>query len=129
MDADLEAAARCLARFDSLGALRLVALREDPAALALRCLAMAQLGEDRSAQRLLGRAERVFARTDPLMYARVLAARGEIALATRDLASAGRLLESAEAALAADRTNRVFVRFLRVRRLLLLGRVEEARSE
>src|SRR5262245_50098933 len=105
MNADLEQAARCLARFDALGALRLVGLRDDPEALALRGVAMAQLGEDRSAQRLLGRAERVFLQTDPAMHARVLAARGEIALATRDLELAGRLLEAAEAALG-DRTNR-----------------------
>jgi hypothetical protein len=61
------------------------------------------------------------------MHARVLAARGEIALATRELELAGRLLEAAEAALA-ERSNRLYVRFLRVRRLLLLGRVEEARA-
>jgi hypothetical protein len=128
MDPDLETAARHLARFDALGALRVVAAREDPEALALRGVAMAQLGEDRTAQKLLGRAERTFARTDPQMHARIVAARGEVALGSRDLALAGRLLEAAEVALAADRTNRLFVRILRVRRLLLLGRVEEARA-
>jgi DNA-binding transcriptional ArsR family regulator len=127
MDSDLETAAQHLARFDALAALRLVGTREDPEALALRGVAMAQLGEDRDAQRLLGRAERAFARTDPSMHARVVAARGEVALASRDLALAGRLLEAAERALGGDRVNRTFVRFLRVRRLLLLGRVEEAR--
>jgi hypothetical protein len=127
MDPALEAAARCLARFDALGALRLVGLRGDPEALALRGVAMAQLGEDRSAQSLLGRAARVLSRTDPVMHARVLAARGEVALATRDLERAGHLLEAAEATLA-ERTNRLYVRLLRVRRLLLLGRVEEARA-
>jgi hypothetical protein len=86
---------------------------------------MAQLGEDRVAQKLLGRAERGLSRGDP-MRARVLAARGEVALASRDLSLAGRLLEAAEAALADDRVNRTFVRLLRVRLLLLLGRVEEA---
>jgi hypothetical protein len=130
MDADLETAAAHLARFDALGALRLVGTRDDPGALALRGVAMAQLGEDRSAQKLLGRAERAFARTDPQMRARIVAARGEVALALRDLALAGRLLEAAEAALGAvdDGINRTFVRLLRVRRLLLLGRVEEARA-
>src|SRR6516225_5237307 len=128
MDADLENAATHLARFDALGALRLVGARDDPGALALRGVAMAQLGEDRVAQKLLGRAERAFARADPRMRARVVAARGEVALALRDLALAGRLLEAAEAALGDDRVNRTFVRLLRVRRLLLLGRVEEARA-
>src|SRR5579864_2474650 len=122
MDPDLETAAQHLARFDALGALRLVGTREDPEALALRGVAMAQLGEDRDAQRLLGRAERVFARTDPQMHARVVAARGEVALASRDLALAGRLLDLAEAALGDDRINHTFVRLLRVRRLLLQGR-------
>lgn len=126
MDSDLETAARHLARFDSLGALRLVARREDPEALVLRGVAMAQLGEDRSAQKLLLRAERAFARTDPPMHAKVLAARGEVALGSRDLALAGRLLEGAESGLAGDRINRTYVRFLRVRRLLLLGRVDDA---
>jgi hypothetical protein len=128
MDPDLETAARHLARFDALGALRLVGAREEPEALALRGVAMAQLGEDRDAQELLGRAERALARVDPPMHARVVAARGEIALASRDLALAGRMLEKAEAALGADRVNRTFVRLLRVRRLLLLGRVEDARA-
>jgi len=126
MDSDLETAARHLARFDALGALRLVARREDPEAVALRGIAMAQLGEGRSAQKLLVRAERAFAKTDPRMHARVLAARGEVALASRDLALAGRLFEAAETALGGDRINRTWVRILRVRRLLLLGRVEDA---
>ena len=99
-------------------------MREDPPALALRGVAMAQLGEDRAAQDLLRRAERVLPSGEPIR-ARVLAARGEVALASRDLALAGRLLEAAEAALA-DRVNRMFVRLLRARRLLLLGRVEQA---
>lgn len=85
---------------------------------------MAQLGEDRAAQALLARAERGFAPGDP-MRARVLAARGEVALAARDLGLAKRLLEASEAALA-DRVNRAYVRLLRVRMLLLFGRVEEA---
>jgi hypothetical protein len=88
---------------------------------------MAQLGEDRVAQKLLARAERAFARSDP-MRARVLAARGEVALAARDLGLAGRLLEAAEVALGGDPENRTYVRLLRVRRLLLLGRVEDARA-
>ena len=110
-----------------MGALRLVGVREDAAALALRGVAVAQLGEDRAAQKLLRRAERGLSPGDP-MRARVLAARGEVALAARDLGLAGRLLETAEAALAGDRVNRTFVRLLRVRLSLLLGRVEDARG-
>lgn len=88
---------------------------------------MGQLGEDHAAQKLLLRAEQGLPRSDP-MRARVLAARGEVALAARDLGLAGRLLEAAETALADDRVNRTFARFLRVRLLLLLGRVDEARA-
>jgi hypothetical protein len=124
MDPDLDTAAHHLARFDALAALRLIGRRDDPEALALRGVAMAQLGEDRDALKLLGRAERA----DPRMGARITAARGEVALAMRDLALAGRLLEAAEKALSEDRINRTFVRLLRVRRLLLLGRVEEAHA-
>jgi hypothetical protein len=101
-------------------------MREDAAALALRGVAMAQLGEDRVAQKLLGRAERALPRSDP-MRARVVAARGEVALAARDLGLARRLLEAAETA-PVDPVNRTFVRLLRVRLLLLLGRVDEARA-
>ncbi|HEY6461909.1 MAG TPA: helix-turn-helix domain-containing protein [Polyangiaceae bacterium] len=86
---------------------------------------MAQLGEDQVAQKLLGRAERALSPRDP-MRARILAARGEVALAARELDLAGRLLEAAEASLGGDRLNRTFVRLLRVRLLVLLGRVEEA---
>lgn len=88
---------------------------------------MAELGEDRAAEKLLLRAERGLPAGDP-MRPRVLAARGEVALAARQVGLAGRLLEAAESALAGDRVNRTFVRLLRVRHLLLLGRVEEARS-
>lgn len=100
-------------------------MREDAGALALRGVAMAQLGEDRAAQRLLVRAERGLPRANP-MRARVVAARGEVALAARDLGLATRLLEAAEAALADNRVNRTFVRLQHVRLQLLLGRVEEA---
>jgi hypothetical protein len=101
-------------------------MREDARALALRGVAMAQLGEDRAAQKLLARSERGFAPSDP-MRARVLAARGEVALASRDLGLAERLLEAAAIALV-DRVNRAYVRLLRVRLHLLLGRVEDAKT-
>src|SRR5436309_330643 len=45
MDSLIAAAARALAAGDALGALKRVALRDDPPALALRGIAMAQLGE------------------------------------------------------------------------------------
>lgn len=127
MDA-FEAAARHLAAFDPLAALRIVALSDAPRALMLRGVAMAQLGEYADAQRLLARAAR---RGLPaVLVARCLAAEGEIALAERALDRAKRLLDRAERLLVdqGDLLNARFVRLQRVRRLLLLGDVRGAAS-
>ncbi len=126
----LEAAARALAAFDPLGALKRIALRDDPEALALRGVAMAQLGDYEAARKLLGRAAGASASTDPLARARCLAALGEVALANRDLALAGRSLEVAAKELAArgDRANALFVELQRVRHLVLLGEVNDAKQ-
>ncbi|MGZ5152004.1 MAG: helix-turn-helix domain-containing protein, partial [Burkholderiales bacterium] len=60
MDSLIAAAARALAAGDALAALKRVALRDDPPALALRGIAMAQLGEHPRARELLRRAARGF---------------------------------------------------------------------
>ena len=60
MDSLITAAARALAAGDPLGALKRVALRDDAAALALRGIAMAQLGDLVRAKALLRRAARAF---------------------------------------------------------------------
>src|SRR5258708_5065295 len=60
MDSLIAAAARALVAGDVLGALKRVALRDDPPALALRGIAMAQLGEHPRARELLPRAARGF---------------------------------------------------------------------
>jgi hypothetical protein len=122
------AAARALAVYDPLGALQHVALRSDAQALAMRGIAMAQLGELGTARRLLGRAARAFERSDPVAAARCLGAEGEAALAARDLTAAGRALDAAATALAAhgDRINALFVELQRLRRLLLLGDIDKA---
>jgi tetratricopeptide (TPR) repeat protein len=124
------AAARALAAYDPLAALRYVALRHDARALALRGIAMAQLGDYRPARRLLARAARAFHRTDRATRARCLAAQGEIALAERDLGVAQRTLGLAVAALEAegDLVNATFVRLQQVRCLLWLGQIEKAAS-
>jgi hypothetical protein len=128
MDPDLGAAAHALSAFDPLGALKRVALRTDPPALALRGIAMAQLGDYEAARKLLGRAARAFERSDPHARARCLAAQGEVALASRDLAAAGSALDAALEELDAhgDRLNALFVRLQCVRRLVLMGAVGEA---
>src|SRR5574339_596897 len=63
MDSMITAAARALAAGDALGALKRVSLRNDPPALALRGIAMAQLGEYPNSRKLLQRAAGRFGRT------------------------------------------------------------------
>jgi tetratricopeptide (TPR) repeat protein len=128
MDSSITAAGRALRAGDPLGALRRVALRDDPAALALRGIAMAQLGDLGRARELLRRAARDFGPRETLARARCLAAEAEVALAARDLAWPPRALTEALRTFAArgDRENAAHARLLQIRRLLLLGRVEEA---
>lgn len=128
MDSQLAIAARALAMGDALAALREVALREDAAALALRGTAMAQLGEYVRARTLLKRAARAFGRAEPLARARCAVAEAEVALALRDFSGGTRVLETSAATLTAggDEANAALARLLLVRRLLLLGRLEDA---
>src|SRR5256885_14496396 len=85
MDSLIAASARALAAGDALGALKRVALRDDPPALALRGIAMAQLGEHPRARDLLRRAARGFGAHEELARARCVVAEAEVALAMRDL--------------------------------------------
>jgi hypothetical protein len=130
MDSLIEAAARALAAGDALGALKRVSLREDPPALALRGIAMAQLGELARARELLRRAGRAFGAHEGLARARCVVAAAEVALALRDLGGSPRALAAAAAALEAraDHANARHARLIGVRRLLLLGRLDEAAS-
>src|SRR5512135_841547 len=128
MDSSITAAGRALRAGDPLGALQRVALRGDPAALALRGIAMAQLGELGRARELLRRAARGFGPRETAERARCLTAEAEVALAARDLAWPPRALGEALRTFAArgDRENAAHARLLQIRRLLLLGRVDEA---
>src|SRR5688500_18563713 len=128
MDSIIAAAARALAGGDALGALKLIALRDDAPALALRGIAMAQLGDYSLARDLLRRAARRFGAREPLAHARCVVAEAEVALAMRDLRSSPRALAQAAAALEAraDRSNALQARLIAVRRLLLLGRLDDA---
>lgn len=130
MDSLIAAAARALATGDALGALQRVALRDDPPALALRGIAMAQLGEHARARELLRRAASGFGAHEPLAQARCVVAEAEVALATRDLAESAPHLAAAAATLDArgDAANAVQARLIAVRRLLLIGRLDEARA-
>src|SRR5206468_1936288 len=130
MDSLITAAARALAAGDPLGALKRVALRDDPPALALRGIAMAQLGDLLRARQLLRRAARGFGPHEALERARCLTAQAEVALAGRDLAWPARALAEALRTFSAhgDRENTAHARLLQIRRLLLLGRIDQAES-
>jgi hypothetical protein len=128
MDSMITAAARALAAGDPLGALKRVSLRDDAPALALRGIAMAQLGDLVRAKALLRRAARAFGPKEAIARARCLVAEAEIALASRDLGWPAKVLDSARKTLEehGDRLNAAHARHLEIRRLLLLGRLDEA---
>lgn len=128
MDSMITAAAHALATGDLLGALKRVALRDDGPALALRGIAMAQLGDLARAKALLKSAERAFGPRETVARARCVVAEAEIALVSRDLNWPVKALAAAGATLDAhgDRLNAAHARHLEARRLLLIGRVDEA---
>jgi len=128
MDSLITAAARALAAGDPLGALKRVALRDDPPALALRGIAMAQLGDLNRAKALLKRAARAFGPKESVARARCVVAEAEIALVSRDLGWPAKALDAARVTLEehGDRLNAAHARHLEVRRLLLVGRLDEA---
>jgi tetratricopeptide (TPR) repeat protein len=126
----ITAAARSLANGDPLNALKCVALRDDPPALALRGMAMAQLGDLAKAKELLRRAARAFGPREPIARARCHVAEAEIALVLRDIGQPMRDLEDARAVLGqhGDRANEAHAGYLQARRLLLIGRLDEAQT-
>ena len=128
MDSLINAAAHALATGDPLGALKRVALRNDAPALALRGVAMAQLGDLVRAKALLRSAARTFGPKEAVARARCIVAEAEIALVSRDLSWPAKALDTARTALEqhGDWTNAAHARHLEVRRLLLIGRLDEA---
>jgi tetratricopeptide (TPR) repeat protein len=128
MDSLITAAGRALAAGDPLGALKRIALRDDAPALALRGIAMAQLGDLVRAKALLRNAARAFGPREAVARARCVVAEAEIALVSRDLGWPAKALDAARATLEehGDRVNAAHARNLEVRRLLLIGRLDEA---
>lgn len=127
MDSLITAAARALAAGDPLGALNRVALRDDAPALALRGIAMAQLGDLARARILLRGAARAFGPREAVARARCVVAEAEIALAARDLGGIASLPDAAAALeLQGDRANAAHARYIEARRLLLIGRLDAA---
>jgi hypothetical protein len=131
MDSLITAAARALAAGDPLGALKRVALRDDAPALALRGIAMAQLDDFVRAKTLLRKAARAFGPREAVARARCVVAEAEVALVSRDLGFPAKELDAARATLErhGDRLNAAHARYLEVRRLLLIGRLDEAERE
>src|SRR5664279_3766736 len=128
MDSLITSASRALAAGDPIGALKRVSLRDDAPALALRGIAMAQLGDLARAKILLRQAARAFGPKESVARARCVVAEAEIALVSRDLGWPAKALDAARATLEAhgDRVNAAHARTLAVRRLLLIGRLDEA---
>src|SRR5260370_34395406 len=118
MDSLIKAAARALVAGDPLGALKRAALRDDAPALALRGIAMAQLGDFVRAKALVRRAARAFGPKEAVARARCVVAEAEIALASRDLGWPAKVLEAASTTLEAhgDRVHAAYARDLEVRR-------------
>jgi hypothetical protein len=128
VDSLIAAAARALAAGDPLAALKRVALRDDPPALALRGIAMAQLGDLARAKASLRSAARAFGPHEATARARCVVAEAEIALVLRELGGPMRRLGAARAALEAngDRANAAHAGYLEARRLLLIGRLDDS---
>jgi hypothetical protein len=128
MDSLMTAAARALAAGDALAALKRIALRDDAPALAVRGIAMAQLGDLARAKELLGNAAHAFGAREPMARARCNVAEAEIALVTRDLGRPMQGLGAARSTLETfgDRANAAHAGYLEARRLLLIGRLDEA---
>jgi hypothetical protein len=128
MDSMLSTAARALAAGDALGALKLIALREDAPSLALRGIALAQLGDFAKARKLLARAARAFGASEELARARCVTAAAEVQLVLREVSGGDAELDAAAQVLSAhgDQLNALFARLVKIRRLVLFGRVREA---
>jgi hypothetical protein len=126
MDSLITAAARALAAGNPLGALKRIALRDDAPALALRGIAMAQLGDLPRAKFLLRSAARAFGPKEAVARARCVVAEAEIALASRDLGWPPGVLHAAGALLEehGDKVNAAHARYLEIRRLLLIGELD-----
>lgn len=131
MDSLITAAARALAAGDPLGALNRVALRDDAPALALRGIAMAQLGDLDRARTLIRSAVRAFGTKEAVARARCIVAEAEIAFVSRDLGWPAKSLQAARLSLEqhGDWVNAAHARYLEARRLLLIGHFDAAEQE
>jgi hypothetical protein len=131
VSADHRAAAVALTAGDPITALKLAGTGEDPHALAIRGVAMAQLGELDKARRLLESAAALFDRDgERLFRARALVALAEVIAAERDLDSAQAALAEALARLESvgDHRNAAWARLVIARLYILQGDLARARE-
>ena len=130
MDSLITAAAGALAAGDPLGALKRSHCATTHPHSRCAGIAMAQLGEFARAKELLRSAIRAFGPAEPVARARCIVAEAEIALASRDLGRPSKALDAARETLEAhgDRVNAAYARYLELRRLLLIGRLDEAEN-
>ena len=128
MEPIIAAAARSLATGNPLHALNLIALSNEAPALALRGIAIAQLGDLDQARVLLRRAGNAFGPQDGISRVRCVVAEAEIAFVSRDLGWPVKALAEACAILEAhgDFLNAAHARHLEARRYLIMGRLEDA---
>jgi hypothetical protein len=128
MDLIINTAAKALAAGDTFGALNRIALRNDAPALALRGIAMAQLGDFVKSKSLLKKAVSAFGPKESVARARCVGAEAEVALASRDLGWSDKVLNSAKQTLEkrGDSVNAAHARYLEIRKLLLIGRLGDA---
>ncbi|WP_375055597.1 hypothetical protein [Zobellella sp. DQSA1] len=129
-DSFITMAAHALAQGDPLGALARIALHDDAPSLALRGIAMAQLGDFARAKALLRRATHAFGPKEAIARSKCVVAEAEIALASRDLNWPAKRLDMARALLEkhGDRANAAHARNIDIRRQLLLGRLDDVEA-
>ncbi|MBL4713901.1 MAG: helix-turn-helix domain-containing protein [Alcanivorax sp.] len=92
---------------------------------------MAQLGDLARARALLRRAARAFSPRETVARARCVVAEAEVALAARDLHASSKALDTARETLQrhGDTVNAAHARYLTIHRLLLIGRLDEAKEQ
>ena len=130
MEEQWRSAQAALEAGDPLRALNYVALGDEPTSLALRGIAMAQLGDLARAKGLLARAARGFGTKDALARARTVTALAEIALATRELQVPLSTLRTTLLVFdaAGDARNALHARVLLCRSLILAGKLPSAEA-
>lgn len=124
------AAARLLGAGAPFEALQLVALRDDATALALRGIALAQIGDLERGGKLLRKAHASFPDSNRLAKARCNLAEAEIRIALRDFRTASHLITGLVTALDSlqDAYNAMYALQIEARLLMLTGRIGEARK-